>query len=86
MNNVYDKLYRLANWFLLIYEYYNLSPVKVTYRGHSDQLFKQDFAQKLLEKYSDLQLVGYVFSYNRDVASPQDDITWFLIERSSKHA
>jgi len=86
LNNVYDKLYESTNRFLLVCEYYNPSPVTVSYRGHSDRLFKRDFAGELLEKFSDLQLVDYGFSYKRDVAFPQDDITWFLLERKSNHA
>ena len=29
----------------------------------------------------DLRLVDYGFSYHRDRAFPQDDITWFLLEK-----
>jgi len=37
LNNVYDKLYESTNRFLLVCEYYNPSPVTVSYRGHSDR-------------------------------------------------
>lgn len=78
---VYDKLYESTNRFILVCEYYNPSPVTISYRGHPDRLFKRDFAGELLEKYADLTLVDYGFSYKRDIAFPQDDITWFLMER-----
>lgn len=80
---VYEKLYEASNRYILVCEYYNPSPVTVTYRGHSDKLFKRDFAGDLLEKYSDLALVDYGFVYKRDKAFPQDDITWFLLEKKS---
>lgn len=34
-----------------------------------------------MDKYKDVQLVDYGFSYHRDSNFPQDDITWFLMER-----
>jgi spore coat polysaccharide biosynthesis protein SpsF len=65
----------------LICEYYNPSPVAIPYRGHSDRLFKRDFAGEMLEMFADLKLVDYGFAYHRDPAFPQDDITWFLMEK-----
>ena len=67
---------------MLIAEYYNPTPVEVTYRGHSRRLFKRDFAGELLSAYDDLQLVDYGFSYHGDPVMPQDDITWFLLEKN----
>lgn len=81
LNIVYQKLYDSASKYILIAEYYNPSPVAINYRGHSDRLFKRDFAGEFLEKYEDTQLVDYGFAYRKDPAFPQDDITWFLIEK-----
>jgi spore coat polysaccharide biosynthesis protein SpsF len=81
LNTVYEKLYQASSRFILVCEYYNPSPVAIPYRGHTDRLFKRDFAGEMLEKYSDLHLVDYGFSYRRDPAFPQDDITWFLMEK-----
>jgi len=83
LNVVYEKLYQASNRFILVCEYYNPSPVTISYRGHAERLFKRDFAGEMLEKYSDLRLVDYGFSYHRDTAFPQDDITWFLMEKRS---
>ena len=82
LNVVYEKLYQASSRYLLIAEYYNPSPVAIPYRGHSDRLFKRDFAGELLDKYADLTLVDYGFAYHRDPAFPQDDITWFLLEKT----
>ena len=78
---VYKKLYESTNKFILICEYYNPKPDTVSYRGHSDKLFRRDFAGEMLDIYSDLKLVNYGFAYHRDASFPQDDLTWFLIER-----
>lgn len=80
---VYEKLYQATQRFILLCEYYNPSPVAISYRGHADRLFKRDFAGEMLEKYSDLRLADYGFAYRRDPAFPQDDITWFLMEKRS---
>jgi len=78
---VYEKLYSASNRFILVCEYYNTTPVAIPYQGHSDRLFKRDFAGEMLEQFPDLSLVDYGFAYNRDRAFPQDDITWFLLEK-----
>jgi len=66
----------------LMCEYYNPSPVEVNYRGHSGKLFKRDFAGEFLDKFSDVKLIDYGFVYQRDPAFPQDDLTWFLMEKT----
>lgn len=81
LDKVYQKLYEASARYILVCEYYNPSPVAINYRGHSDRLFKRDFAGELMDKYSDLTLVDYGFAYKRDPAFPQDDITWFLMEK-----
>jgi len=78
---VYDILYQSSQRYICISEYYNPSPVTIPYRGHSDKLFKRDFAGEMLDRYSDLQLVDYGFNYHRDLHFPQDDTTWFLLEK-----
>lgn len=78
---VYERIHRAARRLVLIGEYYNPTPVTVPYRGHADRLFKRDFAGELLDRYADLALRDYGFAYRRDPAFPQDDITWFLIEK-----
>lgn len=78
---VYEKLYQASSKYILVCEYYNPSPVSISYRGHSDRLFKRDFAGEMLEKYENLSLVDYGFCYRRDKAFPQDDVTWFLLEK-----
>ncbi|TGM60703.1 pseudaminic acid biosynthesis-associated methylase [Leptospira vanthielii] len=78
---VYQKLYDSSSRYILIAEYYNPSPVTLSYRGHEDRLFKRDFAGEMLAKYKDLELKDYGFAYRKDPLFPQDDITWFLMEK-----
>lgn len=78
---VYDKLVASTGRYLLVAEYYNPAPVAIPYRGHSDRLFKRDFAGEIMERHPHLQLVDYGFAYRRDPNFPQDDITWFLMEK-----
>jgi pseudaminic acid biosynthesis-associated methylase len=78
---VYQKLYEASSKYILIAEYYNPSPVTIKYRGHEDRLFKRDFAGEFMEKYPDTILIDYGFSYRNDPVFPQDDITWFLIQK-----
>lgn len=79
---VYEKLYKASSDYILICEYYNPKPVAIKYRGHEDRLFKRDFAGEMLDRYADLSLVDYGFCYKRDIAFPQDDITWFLLKKN----
>lgn len=78
---VYDKLLTAAKRYILIAEYYNPNPVTIPYRGHADKLFKRDFAGELMDKSRNVKLIDYGFCYHRDVNYPQDDITWFLLEK-----
>lgn len=77
---VYKKMYRWSSKFILIAEYYNPTPVSLSYRGNQDRLFKRDFAGELLDTFSDLKLRKYGFAYHRG-DHPQDDINWFLLEK-----
>ncbi len=79
---VYQKLYSSTNKYILICEYYNPKPDVVKYRGHTDRLFRRDFAGEMLDKFNDLSLLDYGFVYHRDPAFPQDDFSWFLLDKS----
>jgi len=78
---VYDVLYKHTRHYVCICEYYNPTPVMIPYRGENDRLWKRDFAGELLNRYPNLRLVDYGFVYHRDPIIPQDDITFFLMEK-----
>jgi len=79
---VYDKLYASSKRYVCVVEYYNPTPVALPYRGHADRLFKRDFAGEMLDRFPDLRLLDYGFCYHRDPNFPQDDVTWFLMEKT----
>lgn len=80
---VYSLMHHSASRYLLVAEYYNPTPVEVLYRGHAHKLFKRDFAGEIMTSFPDLRLVDYGFVYHRDRLFPQDDLTWFLLEKNS---
>jgi len=49
LHQVYDKLVASTERYLLVAEYYNPVPVAIPYRGHSDRLFKRDFAGEIMD-------------------------------------
>jgi len=82
VHEVYDTLYQSSKRYICVVEYYNPTPVEVEYRGYSGMLFKRDFAGELLDRFEDLRLVKYGFSYHRDKTFSEDDSTWFLLEKN----
>ena len=79
--DAYDRLYKASHRYICLVEYYNPTPVSVPYRGNAERLYKRDFAGEMLDRYPDLRLVSYGFSYHRDPTFPQDDANWFLLEK-----
>ena len=86
LSQVYDKLFTSCGRYLLVAEYYNPTPMVVSYRKHHDRLFKRDFAGEILDRHPQLELRDYGFVYRRDPNFPQDDITWFLLEKKQSTA
>ena len=78
---IYRKMIALSNRWILLCEYYNPTPQEIKYRGHDSKLFKRDFCGELMELDHSLRLVDYGFLYHRDSIAPQDDLTWFLLEK-----
>jgi pseudaminic acid biosynthesis-associated methylase len=78
---VYESLFRSSSRYIILVEYYNPTPIEVVYRGHAGKLFKRDFAGELLDKFPSLRVVDYGFVWRRDPVFPQDDATWFVLEK-----
>jgi spore coat polysaccharide biosynthesis protein SpsF len=79
--DIYDKLVASSSRYVMVCEYYNPSPVEVSYRGQEHALFKRDFAGEILDAHPELALLDYGFTYHRDPHHPLDDSTWFLMEK-----
>lgn len=80
VNTAYNILYNSSKRYILICEYYNPKPISIEYRGNFDKLWKRDYCSEIIMQYPDLALVDYGFVYHLD-DYPQDDITWFLLEK-----
>jgi pseudaminic acid biosynthesis-associated methylase len=81
---VYDALFRASRRYILLVEYYNPTPVEIVYRGHAGRLFKRDFAGEMLDRFPGLRVVDYGFVWHRDPVFPQDDPTWFVLEKAAQ--
>lgn len=77
----YEKLESLSARFLLIAEYFSPAPTMISYRGNLDKLYKRDFAGEFLDSHREFVLRSSGFLSSRAVF-PQDDINWYLLERS----
>lgn len=81
LSEVYDKLAGTTHRYVVIAEYFNTTPVAESYRGHTERLFKRDFAGDFLARHPDFSVVDYAFVWRHDPVFPQGDVTWFLLER-----
>ena len=77
----YDTLHQAAAKYILICEYFSPQPRMIPYRGQDNLLWARDFAGEMLDRFDDLALLDYGFVYHRDPVAPQDDVTWFLMEK-----
>lgn len=82
IKDCYERLYAASRKYVLVAEYYNPKPVSLPYRGQDGLLFKRDFAGEMMDMFPDLKLLEYGFVYHRDPVFPQDDITWFLLQKA----
>jgi len=81
LNDVYDKIYSSSSKYILMCEYYNPYPIEIDYRGHSGKLYKRDFAGEFLDRFSDVKLIDYGFTYRKDKSFTMDDLNWFLMSK-----
>ena len=81
LQEVYEKMYTMSNRYILICEYYSRNIEMIKYRDNDNKLFKRDFCGEIMTMFPTLKLIDYRFTYYRDPDYPQDDITWFLLEK-----
>lgn len=79
----YKKLYQFSNKYIYLAEYFNPTPITVSYRGHTEKLFKRDFAKEIWEMFPKLKLIDYGFHWKFDpyLKNNCDDANWFLFEK-----
>ncbi len=83
LNEVYDSLYASSSRYICVAEYYNPTPAEMSYRWNTGKLFKRDFCGEIMNRFPDLRLLDYGFVYRSDPTFPQDDVTWFLLEKKN---
>lgn len=81
LRNAYAAIYDAARQFIFIAEYFATERRPVTYRGHPDRLWLADYGGELMDQYPDLVCLDYGFAWKRDRVAPQNDITWWLLEK-----
>lgn len=79
---VLRRMYEASRLYIVIAEYYAPTQTEVKYRGQDGMLWRNDFAGMLLDRYKDLQLKEYGFTYHRDPYCAQDDLTHFILEKT----
>ena len=81
LESVYEKMYNASSKYICMIEYYNPTPMEVPYRGNNEKMYKRDFAGEIMQKYPDLELIDYGFTYRNDPLFLHDDLTWFLMQK-----
>lgn len=77
------KVILSSNRYVVIGEYFNRTPVSLTYQGEEEKLFKRDFGKFALENFSDkikFKYYGFLWGHLYDEGG-FDDITWWVFER-----
>jgi pseudaminic acid biosynthesis-associated methylase len=77
------KIISSSKRYILISEYFNRTPVSLSYHGENDMLFKRDFGKYILENFgSELTLLDYGFLWGHIYDDGGfDDITWWMFEK-----
>jgi spore coat polysaccharide biosynthesis protein SpsF len=78
-----NKVISSSKKYVVVGEYFNRTPVSITYQGEEDKLFKRDFGKYILDHFGDeLTLVdhGFLWGHLYDDGG-FDDITWWVFEK-----
>ena len=77
------KMFQLSNRYIIVAEYFNRTPISISYRGESDKLFKRDWGRFVLENFS-AELIDYGFLWGHVYDnSGFDDITYWVFQKNS---
>lgn len=81
LTRAYQVIHQHASRYILLAEYYSPVVQMIPYRGEVDRLWKAPHAEHMLGAYPDLHLLDYGFVSRLDQTCPQDDLTWWLLEK-----
>jgi pseudaminic acid biosynthesis-associated methylase len=76
----YRKMASSSQKYVMICEYFNPTPMAISYRGHENKLFKRDFGGEFLQENKDFIQVAEGFTSVRS-PFPQDNLNWSLFSR-----
>lgn len=81
LHQVFDKLIKLTSKYCILIEYFNRTPIELSYQGRSKLLWKRDFGRDFLN-YSGFELCsyGFLWGYEYDQAG-FDDTTYWVFRR-----
>lgn len=80
ISKMLDEMYRCTNQYIWCLEYYADVYTQINYRGHTDLLWKANFSQLFLDRFSDLRLVREKhFKYLKNDNDRVD--TMFLLQK-----
>ena len=76
-----SKMFELSNQYVIVAEYFNRTPISISYRGEVDKLFKRDWGKFVLENFP-AKLIDYGFLWGHEYDdSGFDDITYWVFQR-----
>jgi pseudaminic acid biosynthesis-associated methylase len=73
------EIHRVSRRTIICAEYFSVHPETITYRGHSEKLFKRDFGAFWMEQFPSLKLVDYGFAWKP--VTGLDNITWWVFSK-----
>jgi pseudaminic acid biosynthesis-associated methylase len=74
-----SEIHRVSARYVVCIEYFSDKAEEITYRGHSERLFKRDFGGFWMDSFPDLQILDYGFAWKRTTGL--DNLTWWLMEK-----
>lgn len=80
LERAYEGILRCARRYVLIAEYHSPRIEEIPYRGQTNVLWKGPYAEQLMQRCPELELLATGFA-SRLSRWPQDDLTWFLMEK-----
>lgn len=82
LQHAFDLLFKSSSRWVMVAEYYSPNRTMVPYRGKPDLLWTDDYVGKIIKQHPSLRLIDYGFVSKYDDMYPQDDVTWFMMEKT----
>jgi pseudaminic acid biosynthesis-associated methylase len=73
------EVHRVASRYIVCIEYFADTPEEITYRGHSERLFKRDFGGHWLDLFPEMETMAYGFAWKR--LTGLDNLTWWVFRK-----